>query len=213
MLSKYEHVIWDWNGTLFDDTKLSLDIINGILVRRKLKTLTLERYREIFTFPVHEYYKKAGLDFNKYSFEILGNEWINEYEKRKYEAYLHTGVREILDYISQNLKGQSILSAYSQNTLVEIIKYFKLEEYFSYLVGLDHIYATSKIEIGKKLLIELRSKPNKVVLIGDTVHDYEVAKEIGIDCILIAKGHQSKEKLLDCKVNVFDSLKNLNEFI
>ncbi len=211
MLKKYNQIIWDWNGTLFNDTQLCLEIINGILIRRKLEALTFKKYREIFTFPVKEYYRKAGLDFNKYPFEILGKEWINEYEKRKYEADLHKGVRKILQSISKRTKQQSILSAYSQHTLIEMVKYFNIEKYFSYLIGLDHIYATSKIDIGRKLLTKLGNKPDEAVLIGDTFHDYEVAKELGIDCILIADGHQSKKKLLTSNVKVFNSLIDLYE--
>ena len=209
MLNNYKYIIWDWNGTLFNDTELCLDIINGILLKRKLEALTLNKYRDIFTFPVEEYYRKAGLDFNQYPFEFLGREWMDEYEKRKYEASLHKGVRKILRLISKQSKQQSILSAYSQHTLIEIVKYFSIEKYFSYLVGLDHIYASSKIEIGKRLLAKLGNKPDETVLIGDTFHDYEVAEDLEIDCILVANGHQSKEKLLASNVKVLDSLTDL----
>ncbi len=209
MINNYKHIIWDWNGTLFDDVTLSVDIINNILIRRKLKTLTLADYRNIFTFPVQNYYEKAGLDFQKYPFEILGKEWMEEYENRKHEARLYSGTKMVLEYISQNTQEQSILSAYSQQTLIEIIEHFKLRKYFSHLVGLDHIYATSKIGLGKELMKKLGKKKGEVLLIGDTIHDYEVAIEIGAECLLIANGHQSKEKLLTCGVNVIETLEDI----
>lgn len=209
MLDNFKYIIWDWNGTLFNDTELCVDIINGILLRRKLQTLTLKKYREIFTFPVKEYYQKTGLDFNKYPFEILGKEWMDEYETRKHEARLHEGAIDILKYISYQATRQAILSAYSQHTLIEIVKYFNIDHYFTYLSGLDNIYAGSKIEIGKKLLTKLKCNPDETVLIGDTVHDYEVANELGIKCLLVANGHQCKEKLLTCNVKVFNSLMDL----
>jgi phosphoglycolate phosphatase len=209
VIKNYKHIIWDWNGTLFDDTELSLDIINSILLKRDLQTITLEKYRSIFTFPVKDYYEKTGLDFKKYPFEELGTEWIMEYEKRRSEAKLHKDAKEILEYISLNSKQQSILSAYSYSTLVEIIKHFEIEHYFTHLVGLDHVYASSKIEIGKKLMNELNNERSEIILIGDTVHDYEVAAEMGIDCILIANGHQSKEKLKTCGVQVLNTLSDV----
>ena len=43
--------------------------------------------------------------------------------------------------------------------------------------------------------MKLGFKKGEVVLIGDTIHDFEVAEEIGADSILIASGHQSKERL------------------
>ncbi len=34
-----------------------------------------------------------------------------------------------------------------------------------------------------------------MLLIGDTIHDHEVSVEIGCECILVADGHQSIERL------------------
>ncbi len=209
MIKRYKHIIWDWNGTLFDDTALCVDIINGVLVRRNLTPLSVKKYREIFTFPVKSYYAKAGLDFNKYSFSELGQEWMDEYEERKLECNLHKDARKVLEYISSNAGEQSILSAYSQHTLIEIIKHFEIEQYFSHIVGLDNIYAAGKVDPGKKLMKKLGNGKGEVVLIGDTVHDYEVAKEIGADSLLIANGHQSKAKLLSCGVKVLNSLTDM----
>jgi phosphoglycolate phosphatase len=98
---------------------------------------------------------------------------------------------------------------------VEIVRQFGIERYFSHMVGLAHIYATSKIENGKALMKKLGNGKGENLFIGDTVHDFEVAEEIGAGCILIADGHQGKEKLEACGVPVFNSLKDipLNEIL
>lgn len=210
MIHSYKHIIWDWNGTLFNDVELCLDVLNGLLTRNELTRITLNTYRDIFTFPVRDYYAKAGLDLEKYSFEELGREWMNEYQNRRLEAKLFPYAEETLCKISDDGIEQSILSAYMQDTLLELVNHFNLRQYFTHLTGLDHIYATSKVELGRELMEKLNNKNHDVLLIGDTVHDYEVAQEIGAACILVADGHQSKLKLLNCKVKVFD---NLDEMI
>ena len=119
-------------------------------------------------------------------------------------------MKELLLHFKEKNIGQSILSAYHQDTLLKIIYHFNIKDFFSYIVGLDNIYATSKLELGKELMKKIGNGNGKVLLIGDTEHDCEVASEIGADCILVASVHQSKEKLLSCNVPVFDSL---TEFI
>ncbi len=131
---------------------------------------------------------------------------MDEYEARKSESDLHSGAKEVLASISQSGKGQSILSAYSQHTLVEIVEHYKLSSCFTHLVGLDHIYATSKVDLGLDLIRKLELKEEEAVLIGDTLHDYDVAKEIGADCILIANGHQNRNKLLKCGAPVMNDI-------
>ena len=210
MLHKFKHIIWDWNGTLLNDTSLSLNIINGLLKSKNIKTLSLEDYRLIFDFPVKKYYAKAGFNFDEYSFEEIGKQWMDEYEIRKGETLLFEGTKDVLNYISSLGIGQSVLSAYSLHTLIEIISKHGLTQYFKNITGLDHIYATSKLDIGRELIKKINVPLKKIVLIGDTIHDHEVASELGIQCILIANGHQSRERLL---LSGFPVLNHIRELI
>ena len=34
-MGNYRHVIWDWNGTLLDDAWLCVEVLNGLLARRR----------------------------------------------------------------------------------------------------------------------------------------------------------------------------------
>ena len=205
----YKHIIWDWNGTLFNDVELCVDVLNGLLVRRNLPVFSIDAYRDIFTFPVRDYYAKAGLDLEKYAFEQLGKEWMDEYESRRLEGRLFAKAEEVLQITNSNGIEQSILSAYKQDTLTELVNHFNLHHYFTHLIGLDHIYATSKLDLGKDLMKKLSHLNSSVLLIGDTVHDFEVARAMNAGCILIADGHQSKEKLVGYGVDVYDNLKHV----
>ena len=208
-LKKYKHVIWDWNGTLFNDVELCSDIMNNLLRSRGLKIVTVEEYKSVFTFPVKKYYEILGHDVSDANWEIISHEFINEYETRKHESDLYPQAEQVIKFISEMRISQSVLSAYSQHTLEELIEHFNLTNYFMRLIGLDNIYAASKIENGIKWMKELGHNKGDVLLIGDTVHDFEVADEIGADCLLITEGHQAKKSLLECGVPVIDSLSEL----
>jgi len=210
-IENYQHIIWDWNGTLLNDVQMCADIMNNLLKVRSLPTITLEKYKEIFTFPVKDYYIKAGHNFENESFEKIGKDFIDEYEKRKTECALYPFAAEVLEIIRSLKIEQHLLSAYKQNNLEDIIKHFDINEYFNSVKGLDHIYADGKIELGKQLMNEISSngKGSKVLLIGDTIHDYEVAKELNIDCLLVSNGHQNIEKLKSLNIPVIKNLKEL----
>jgi len=208
-LSDYKHVIWDWNGTLFSDVEICCDIMNYLLTKRGMEKISLEKYREIFTFPVKEYYRIAGHDISDENWEIISHEFIHEYERRKNSCGLYDKAVDVLEHIKSKGISQSVLSAYSQHTLEEMINQYNLSEYFIRLVGLDNIYATSKLANGIKWMNELGLKNNEVLMIGDTEHDFEVASGIGADCLLISSGHQNKDKLLKQTSNVIDSISEL----
>lgn len=209
-LSKYKHIIWDWNGTILNDLDMCINIINELLVKYKMPSVSAEKYRDVFTIPVENYYKAIGFDFERNSFAEVGKEWMDEYERRKYnDAILHPAVKILLNRIHQNGQSQSILSAYKQNTLEELVDHYNLSVYFDYLFGADDIYAVSKVEQGKMLMDKLGLKKGESILIGDTIHDYEVAQEIGADCLLTAEGHQSYERLSSTGCKVVRSLNKL----
>lgn len=204
-----EHIIWDWNGTLFNDVELCRSVINNILVRQNLPELTLDRYRDVFTFPVRDYYERAGIDFNVASFEELGKNFMDEYEQRKYESDLFPGTKDVLEKLKRSGINQSILSAYQQKTLDGIIKHYNIDSYFENVKGLDNIYAGGKVDLGMELIAQLKSDKDKIVLIGDTVHDKEVADAMGINSIIISAGHQAKDKLVNLGVPVLSDISEL----
>ena len=204
--TKYKHIIWDWNGTIFNDVHLGVEIINYLLVQRNLKSITLEDYKNIFTIPVKDYYANLGFDFSAEPFEIVGKYWMDEYERRKFECGLYAGAVNVMEKIKFQNIGQSILSAYSQHTLDEMVDHFALRKYFTHVVGLDNIYAAGKVHLGIELMNRLGNGKGETLMIGDTVHDFEVASEIGADCVLVANGHQSKKKLMEVSENVVDSI-------
>ena len=210
-IDNYSHIIWDWNGTLLNDVELCANIMNELLTMESLPEISFENYRNIFTFPVQEYYRRAGHNFKNSSFEILGKEFMNRYETGKSQCSLSPGAIELLQEFSQRNIHQHILSAYEQSSLNRIVKQFRIEIFFKNKIGLDNIYADGKMLLAEKLIkmINHNVEDNKVLMIGDTLHDLDVALHINADCILIANGHQNKVRLEEGGAFVFD---DLNEF-
>jgi phosphoglycolate phosphatase len=150
MIEDYPHVIWDWNGTLLDDSSLSVDIINSMLIQRSLPPLTLDRYRDVFTFPVRDYYQSIGFDLLRESFDDLS--------------------------LEEAGRSQSVLSAHPQETLTELVETFSVAYLFQRLIGLENSHAISKTHQGKRLLAMLSRHESQVSLIGNTLHDAEVTE-------------------------------------
>lgn len=204
-----KYVLFDFNGTIVDDVALSLEAINHTakkyLNRSEIK---LEEYRNIFTFPVKAYYEALGFDFNKLNWEETGSVWFNYYQEHKDKAKLHDGVKELL--IKNHEKGYKniVLSASKKDLLIEQLKELGVYEYFDDVLGIDNIYASSKLPIGLKFIED--KDPNECVLIGDSGHDKYVADQMGIKSILVANGHESKERLLKISNDVYDNIKEVN---
>ena len=203
--TKYKHIIWDWNGTLLDDAWLCVEILNRMLERRGMKTTTLSEYQMYFDFPVINYYIKLGFDFEKEPFDDIAQEYICAYESQRCKCRLREGVIDIVKQFRTRGFLQSVLSASQQSSLIRALEMFGLKDFFENVAGLDDYYAHSKVDAGKKLLKNLAIGPEEILLIGDTTHDYEVACQLGADCLLLPAGHQSRQRLVACGAKVCDS--------
>lgn len=203
---KYKHIIWDWNGTLINDARQCVAIVSKMMQDRNLGTLSLARYQEEINFPVINFYRQLGFDFEAESLEDIAHEYMTAYLKIVQSCPLQAGAESTLRQLSEAGLTHSLLSAYHQKRLEEAVKYFGLSPWFIKLIGLNDYYAHSKIENGRKWIEQLQFDNNEVLFIGDMLHDFDVSQAMGIDCVLLTGGHQSRNRLAQCNVPIFDSL-------
>ena len=209
---KYDYLVLDFNGTIIDDVDLCLNILNHLLEERNYKKVSLEEYKHIFTFPIKKYYINAGFDLEKYSFTSISNEFISLYQKASLNCKLYEGINELIDKCNNNEVKVVLLSASQIDNLKEQTDHFGLSEKFEAILGTSTIEAASKVEIGKNYFKDKQDK--KILFVGDTTHDAEVASAIGADALLITHGHQARDILLKANpLKVIDSFKEVEDIL
>jgi len=200
-----KHIIWDWNGTLLDDTLASVHAINTMLTRRGLACLDVTYYREVFGFPVIDFYRTINFPLERENWNSVAREFHDLFLAEP-SLRLHDGACDVLEHVQQHGLPQSILSASEQGILDNLLDGFGIRAYFTEVFGVDNMHGVSKMELGRSLLQKLALSPEHVLLIGDTLHDAEVAQALGIQCVLVAQGHQSMPRLKQAGVPVFENL-------
>lgn len=202
---KYKYIIWDWNGTIMDDVHVALDAVNVMLDQWNRPRISLEEYRRAMDTPILRFYEEF-FDMKETSFEWIAKEFNGYYKEHQKEISLHSGVEELLKSFQEKNICQVVLSSSSQEIIQEYAKSYGIESYFQDILGADDLLAASKIERAINYFQQKQIPLNQAVLIGDAVHDYEVAKELGIDCILLACGHQDMASLEKCGCPVYEDI-------
>lgn len=202
-----ELILWDWNGTLLDDAELGLDALNRLLARFGYpQRYDMASYRKIFGFPVEDYYLRAGMDFSRHPFTVLAESYMADYIPHAAACALAPGARQVLQAFADAGLRQVILSASPVDVLEQQVSERGIRPYFDRLLGLGDIYAKSKVELGINYLHESGLDPERAVMIGDTVHDFEVAQAMGVRCVLQCGGHQNAETLRTTGAPVYETL-------
>lgn len=189
------HVIWDWNGTLLNDIDLMVEVIGELLDEHSLPRINREQYCELFGFPIKNYYRALGFNFDTVTFEHLSDKFMAGYRRGLPSTELHTGMKELLGAIHHSKISQSVLSAAQEVYLEEQLKHFGIRHFFDHVYGLSDYHAAGKLERGMDLMQQAGLPKESTLLIGDTDHDLEVGQALGIEVLLLADGHQSFRRL------------------
>lgn len=188
-------VIWDFNGTLIDDLDLVVRTVNIQLAKRNLPALTTDDYRDVFGFPVEDYYRRIGVTFENETMAQLSADFFADYAPALKDCPLHGGVVDVLKRLQNRGLRQFVLSAMEQNMLRSMISHFGIASFFDGVYGLAHQEGDSKISRAQELQRDYEIDPATALFVGDTIHDAEVAQALGMPVILVSTGHQSAQRL------------------
>jgi len=201
-----KHVFFDFNGTIIDDLNLCYDLLNEFLQEQGKEKISLERYKDIFRFPIKEYYKLAGIDFNIESYESLSIKFIKKYQPASLNCGLYDAVIPTLEKLNELGIKCYIISASEKNNLIEQCQSYDIVKYFVDILGIENIHAKSKVDIAVNYINEKNINKDEVLFIGDTLHDVEVAKAMGVKPLLVSCGHQSVKVLKNANVKIYDDV-------
>ena len=209
---KYTHLFWDFNGTIFADMIAGMDSTNQMLRERGMREIAdIDEYREIFDFPIKEYYRSLGFDFEIEPYEVLAPLWVDIYNERSKTSSVVEGVLPTAEKVRKLGIHQIVFSATEREMLLRQMSEFGIGDLFDEVIGLDNIHAESKLHLAKKWR---EANPDaKILYVGDTVHDAENARILEADCLLFTGGHQSRGRLSKCGYPLIDSIDEILEYV
>ena len=193
------HVVWDWNGTLLDDTQAALDTLNVMLARRGGRPVAMDFYRDHFAFPVKPFYKSIGVCLENEDWDALAREYHDIYARQP--KRLNAEAIAALERAKAAGARQAIISALRQDLLDAATAASGVAAYMDLVYGVDNLDGASKLDRARELLKAVApsggaaGEPIDVCLVGDALHDKEVADALGIRCVLCAQGSHAAWRL------------------
>ncbi|GHU71138.1 putative phosphatase [Clostridia bacterium] len=190
-------IIWDWNGTLLDDVDACVDAENSLLADRHMPPIDLVKYHEMFSFPVIDYYRRVGFTFENETFAAVSDQYNERYLELSRTCKLFDDAVSALELLRSTGFSQILVTAASEDLLRAQLTPFDIANYFEAMIAQKDGFGHGKTESARLYLVEHNIDPSEIVMIGDTEHDREVADSLGAACVLVPRGHHSRERLLN----------------
>ncbi|WP_037675263.1 HAD family hydrolase [Streptomyces griseus] len=202
------HIVWDWNGTLFHDNEAIIGATNAAFAELGIGSITLEQYRALYCVPVPKFYERLmGRLPTDTEWEVMDEIFHRYYAEHRVSCALTRGAVELLTGWRSSGRSQSILSMYTHDELVPLVRGFGIEQHFIRVDGRVGPSGGSKAEhmvrhLGSLTGIEAR----RTVVIGDAADDAIAARHVGARAVLYTGGSHGRASLEEVGVPVVDTL-------
>jgi len=193
--------VFDWNGTLYDDTPATLIATNACLNSFGRPSIDMHTMQETFVFPLIHFYEKMGVsadDYLAYA-ERESTVFLDAYEEAKQNCTIMEGAIDLLEWLQSHDVHTMILSNHIQAKLDEDVAHLGITQYMRHVSG-NETKATITQGLSKQIRIEAYMKehgfsPEQAFIIGDSHEEPELAKRLGMLGISIAGGLLSAARL------------------
>jgi phosphoglycolate phosphatase-like HAD superfamily hydrolase len=201
------HVVWDWNGTLFDDHVAVVAAINDALALLGLRPIDSNTYRTYFTRPVQRFYEQvAGRSIEPDEWRALDDAYHHSYGAWVGRLALAPDAVAALEAAEAAGLTQSLLSMWRHQDLVALVERLGIGRFFQRVDGLRVPGGEAKTEHLVKHLAALQVEPPAALLVGDTLDDLAAARAVGAHCVLYDGGSHHRDTLEATGAPVVDTL-------
>lgn len=201
------HVVWDWNGTLFDDFGLTARIAERTFASMGLPGVTADGIRAAFCRPFGEFYATLfGRPVSADEFAFIRERYEAEYEHELDDISLQPDAHAAMDLVAAHA-SQSLLSMAHDRQLQALVDRHDIRGRFVLVEGSPGIDSDgSKTTRMARHLEVIGARRAGTVVIGDTVDDHEAATANGARSVLVTTGSTSRPLLEATGAPVVDTL-------
>lgn len=201
------HIVWDWNGTLFDDIDAVFVTTNEILGPYGHPPLDVAGFRAGYTRPIWLFYEKLlGRPLVDGEWRRLDDSFHTVYRTHMRRCRLTDGAETLLRDWQATGRTQSLLSMWNHDELVGKLAELGLADRFTRVDGSRAGNGGPKAERLVEHLDALGVPPADVLLIGDSVDDAHAAAHVGARAVLYTGGCHARAQLEAVGVPVTDRL-------
>jgi phosphoglycolate phosphatase-like HAD superfamily hydrolase len=202
------HVVWDWNGTLYDDFHVVVKAAARACASVGGPPIDAAAYRAHFTRPVQQFYAAVlGRPVADKEWRDLDDLYLATYREHQPQASLAADARAALAAVTAAGHTQSLLSMWDHDELVALVRQLGIEHAFVRVDGLRSRGGGGKTaHLLRHLEVIAPAVDGEILMVGDTTDDATAAQAAHIRCVLMEDGPHPREALMDCNVPLAGSL-------
>ncbi len=211
---RYDLIVFDWDGTLFDSTALIVRAIQAACRDLGAPVPSDEAAAHVIGLGLQDALQHAVPDLPVDLYPELGRRYRQHYFASHDQVTLFAGVPELLAGLRERNHWLAVATGKNRHGLNEALRISGLAGSFDATRTADETRSKPHPQMLQELMREFGVDPERTLMIGDTTHDLQLAANAGTDAVAVAYGAHPPEQLGDLRpLTIAHSVPELQDWL
>ena len=190
---QFELVVFDWDGTLFDSTALIARCIQAGCADLGVPVPSDAQASYVIGMGLTEALQHAAPELPRERYSELGERYRHHYFARQHEIVFFDGTLAMLEDLKARGHSLAVATGKSRRGLDDALNTSELRGLFDATRTADETASKPDPRMLVELMDHFRIAPERTVMVGDTTHDLQLARNAGTASIGVSYGAHEHE--------------------
>lgn len=211
---QFDLIAFDWDGTLFDSTKIIVRCIQSAVVDVGGQRPSDEAASYVIGMALMQALAHAAPDVPPEKYPELGARYRHHYLMHQNDISLFEGVLPLLAELRARHHWLAVATGKSRRGLNEVLQAVELQGAFDSSRTADETAGKPHPRMLQELMREFGVEPERTLMVGDTTHDLQMALNAGCASVGVSYGaHEPDDFHAFQPRHVAHSLRELHDWL
>ncbi|MDP1690441.1 MAG: HAD-IA family hydrolase [Burkholderiaceae bacterium] len=197
MTRRFDLIVFDWDGTLFDSTALIVRCIQDACRDVGATVPSDVDAAYVIGLGLHDALRHAAPGLPVVRYRELGLRYRHHYFARQHGLSMFPGTLEMLKALKARHHGLAVATGKGRRGLDEALAHAQLQGLFDATRTADETASKPDPRMLNELMRELGAEPGRTLMIGDTTHDLQLAVNAGTSHVAVSYGAHDHASFAD----------------
>jgi phosphoglycolate phosphatase len=211
MTKHYDLIVFDWDGTVMDSTAVIAGSIQAACRDLDLPVPSDEAARHVIGMGLAQALHYAVPDAPEEMLQPMVERYRHHYLAQDEAIPLFAGAREMIAELHAAGYWLAVATGKSHIGLERAMQSSGMGIYFHAMRTADRTFSKPHPAMLQEIMGELGIEPSRVLMVGDTTHDLQMAINAGVDAVGMTHGAHPEDQLRELKplalLDDFDELR------
>ena len=194
---RFDLLVFDWDGTLFDSTALIVRSIQDACRDLGVDVPGAAQAAFVIGLGLQDALQAAAPGLAPSRYPEMAQRYRHHYFARQHEVLLFEGVPQMLRALKQRHRWLAVATGKSRRGLDEALTSVQLHGLFDGTRTADETQSKPHPQMLLELMREFGCEPERTLMVGDTTHDLQLAANAGVPSVAVSYGAHEPDAFLD----------------